>query len=255
MTNVPYSRHSPRVTPQPTRKLLKHTKTPTSVSQDSDCGSPHNPDDHILHHSADSGFASTEVDQNHRLMLTIQRQMCVSEYEKSMKDNEKTQLSPIMSNEIAILVAEDCRKSSPPDKGTSGDSRINAESGSNISTLPPLTIQEAPHFGEERKRKTPDPIESINIKKGSYEEKDDSNIDNINSPSESTRPPSLSEVPLPPLSMLNDVVTWPMSPPAEFDDHQDNHPLPSPPNDFEQVKLTFRNSTKNRVVSAITSLF
>ena len=62
------------------------------------------------------------------------------------------------------------------------------------------------------------------------------------------RPPSLSEVPLPPLSMLSEDIAWPMDPPAEFDDYEDiQQPPPSPPAfvessaELENVKLMFRN--------------
>ena len=68
----------------------------------------------------------------------------------------------------------------------------------------------------------------------------------IHSPSgnDRARPPSLSEVPLPPLSMLSEDIAWPMDPPAEFDDNEDTEqPPPSPPAslELENVKLMFRN--------------
>lgn len=94
--NEPYSSHSPRLTPHLSRKSLKHSKTSgvMSVSQDSDgnvSGQPVNPP--VLHHSADSGFASTEVDQNHRLLL-LQRQMCVSDPHKLVEQNENVASVP-----------------------------------------------------------------------------------------------------------------------------------------------------------------
>ena len=133
-----------------------------SVSQDSENGSPHHPNDHILHHSADSGFASTEVDQNHRLMLTLQRQMCVSEYEKSSEHNENTQV--IKSNVVAVHI-EECRKINSPNKGISCTSSINSETRSNITTLLPLTTMQeeglSPHLGDQRKRNMSDKIEHV----------------------------------------------------------------------------------------------
>lgn len=238
VVNVPYSSHSPRTSPQSTRKFYKHTKATMSVSHESDNGSPNHPNDQVLHHSADSGFASTEVDQNHRLMLTLQRQMCVTDFDKSIENNEITLFASIKSNVIAEHVDEGSSLNRELSAGSSSDS----ENRCNI-TLLPLNTQETISNRIEN-------IDTVDITTNETDEYGNMNGSIIDLPlsSRRNRPPSLSEVPLPPVSMLNELVLWPVIPPAEFDDNpNDNHLLPSPPNEFEQVntKVNIKKSVNH----------
>lgn len=220
-TNEPYSSHSPRLTPHLSRKSLKHSTTAMSVSQDSENGSSApNPNNPLLHHSADSGFASTEVDQNHRLMLSLQRQMCVSDTHKLLEQNENIQLSPIAA-------------SSKPTCSIGDNHEMMSTCDDQVQSIPPI------HEGNLIPKDTTGFRDANN---DNMETMDDSILtDNERPP----RPPSLSEVPMPPLSMLSEDIAWPMDPPAEFDDNEDTAPPlpPSPPTEFDSVKLMFRNSS------------
>jgi len=231
--NEPYSSHSPRLTPHLSRKSLKHSKTAMSVSQDSENDSAPHQNNPVLHHSADSGFASTEVDQSHRLMLSLQRQ--IPGTHKLVEQNENVQLSPIASSKATSGIGD----TTPNNEMTNIN---NANNMDNIAPIPSIH-QEASFSIDNQSNSNPDTHSALHILRDSSKD----NVDLINNGSlmvdremssslSNDRPPSLSDVPMPPLSMLSGDMSWTMNPPAEFDDDQENEPLPpSPPSETTEL--------------------
>lgn len=87
-SKIPYSTHSPRTTPTTSRKSSRQRKIvkAKSMSQDSENAVTSLKGSHSSnpgwHRSADSGFASTDVDPNNKLTQTIQKQSSFSDNER-----------------------------------------------------------------------------------------------------------------------------------------------------------------------------
>ena len=203
----------------------------TSASQDSESGSSpqkdQQPVDRGWHRSADSGFVTCtenkKLDENNDVNLM---------------DAPSIHVEPVKSD----LLFEDTWNAKP-----------EIEFNGIYETNDTVTIQDSHRSDNKENRKkwtfakASDEVDSIVVGHAINKNIIISDDDDVNASSSKDfkvgRPVSLSDVPLPPLSMLENSIDWPMDPPAEFDDmHKD--PPPSSPVSGAERKIAFKNFSK-----------
>ncbi|XP_057312079.1 kinase D-interacting substrate of 220 kDa-like isoform X3 [Hydractinia symbiolongicarpus] len=251
--NMPYTTHStntsPRVTIESTRKRPVIANTASkSVSQDSENSTPlpEGSVDPRWHRSADSGFASTDVDPSTRLLLNS-----ISGSERTNElENLSNHTGVIYSNRDDIKV-EDATKAKTPATLLLNDTwNTKTELGFN-HIYKARDILSSSESSQEYiaididDRKTWKYAKVCDANENASPEHAQTENQNTLDSIKCERPPSLSDVPLPPMSMLGEDHEWTMTPPAEFDDNNDGDDdvtLTTPlVTNSDQRKIAFQN--------------